>query len=133
MQKRRESNAATKVAVFAIELLVIVFSLLVLHEFQRPILQAGQIGLVTKRLPRCRCLSGAQQIAPPQLDRINPQSGGDDVHVPLDREDRLRRAESPKRPIRRRIAQPRLAMSMYILAIIWTGCMNAPAPSTKFP
>jgi pyrrolidone-carboxylate peptidase len=67
------------------------------------------------------------EVATSKLFRRQTNCMRDFVHVPLEREDALRRAEAPERAVRRNIRRHRAAVNANVRANVWTSGMNRSA------
>ena len=74
----------------------------VVRQRQRAIEQQVHLDRLAHHLADRARLALRDEVAPAQLVRREPDGAGDDVHVALEREETLRRAESAKRAVRRR-------------------------------
>lgn len=78
-------------------------------------------------LSRRRRIADAQHVATPQLDRMEPERACDAIHLALDREAHLRRAEAPKRAVRHVIRRDRSPADPHVVAAVRAGRVDARA------
>src|SRR5882757_8473665 len=92
----------------------------IIRKGQTAIQKLLQVDCLTDRL-LCNCrLSRLQEIPPANLSGRDAHGRSDAIHVPLHRKYALRRAESSKRPVGRRIRGNRLRTDPHMRPIIWT-------------
>src|SRR5260370_33701747 len=99
----------------------------IVREFQSAVEQMIQVDFFTDDLLRGGRLAGLEEISPSNLDRGDANNPGDAVHVPLHGKETLRRAESAKGSMRRRIRRRRLRSNAHTRPIIRTAGVNSAA------
>ena len=95
------------------------------HRFVEHLQRARIVAQASDRSRSCRPARSA--FIARSVDRIHAERFGDAIHVDFDGELRLRRAESAKRAVRRRVREHRAAVDASILTAIRTGRVNAAA------
>src|SRR2546430_10551687 len=84
-------------------------------------------GVQTCALPICCRLAGFQEIPPADFDRRNSYDLGDEVHVPFHGKETLRRTESAKGSVWRRICCHCLRSNAHRRPVIRTAGVNGAA------
>ena len=77
----------------------------IVGDRQRAIEQRAHVDRIAHHLADGARVARANEIAPPQFVRRQTDGGRDAVHVPLEREQTLRRPESTEGPMRRRVGR----------------------------
>ena len=98
--------------------------LMIVTQLERPIQQAFHVDLFMNRLTGRGGLSLLNKVAPPKLFGSQPDRLCNLIHVPFQREDTLRRAESAKRAMRRHVRRYCFAMDADIRTEVGAGRVN---------
>ena len=96
----------------------------VVRKFQRSIKKLSQINFFADGLFGGRRLTRLEEIAAADFYRRESHGLRDAVHVPLHREQTLRRSKAPKRPVRRSVCRHRLPANADVRPIIRTTRVN---------
>ena len=99
----------------------------VVGDRHRAIEQRGHVDRIADHLADRARLPGADEIAAAQLVRRQTDGGRDAIHVALEREQALRRAEAAKRAVRRRVGRDGAAAEPHVRAEVRPGGVNRAA------
>ena len=99
----------------------------VVGERERAVEQPWHVDGLAHHLADGIGLTRGDEVAAAKLLGREPRRCGDLVHLQLEREHRLRRAESAERAVRRRVGGNRLRTDPDVRAVVGTGRVNGPA------
>ena len=99
----------------------------IVTELKGAIEELSHIHSLANHLTGRSCLTFVNKVATPKLFRRQPNCARDFVHVALEREDALRRAETSERAMRRNVSGDSATVYTHVRTRVWTGGVDGAA------